>query len=755
MSELVTLTIDDRELQVPKGTGLVETAAAAGIEIPVFCYEPRLGPPVGACRMCLVEVEGLPKLQAGCTLTAQDGMVVRTAATSEQAADGQNATLEFILVNHPLDCPVCDKGGECPLQDLTFRYGPGATRMSFAKQTFDKPIPISPTIALDRERCILCYRCTRFSADVAGDEQLVAINRGAQSLIATFEDEPYRSPFSGNVIELCPVGALTSTQYRFEARPWEIQEVPTVCGLCPVGCNISATTREGKVKRIVSRNHPEIDRGWLCDKGRFTHPHLYAEDRVLEPLVRRPRTGLEPVAWDEALDEAERLLRGADGKVVTALSGSETIEQAYALGRLMRGGLGAHSAVLPESTSSALDAFRAPLSIIAEAESVVIVGDDAVSDRAPIVELWLNQAERNGAAVVTVGAIGTIRVAPGSAAAVLRALIDPSDAPATEALAGELDAASLAESLRSSERAVLIWSGAGGGGGARLAEAAHALGFAEKPGCAAFHLPATANGRGVAAAWSAAADEDEADPEPINLLVVSGDDAAADPSVRALAEHAERVVAITMFHDLVAGWADLVIPATGPLEREGTLLNLEGRLQRLRRAVAPPVPDELAWLAKLAERFAIELSPHASLLFEEVAGRAFGGVSAGEVGEQGALSGRASYTAPAEAPPQGPAPPAGSAGAELQLLRYRALFSGPQVERIEELRFQRPERVLELAVADAERLGVGTGDSLVARSNGTSVELRARVDRRLQEGIARAAEEHVRELHDVVEVVRT
>ena len=165
--ELVALTVDGREIRVPRGAGIVETAAAAGIEIPVFCYEPRLGPAVGACRMCLVEVEGMPKLQAGCTMTAQDGLVVKTAAASEKAADGQEATLEFILVNHPLDCPVCDKGGECPLQDLTFRYGPGQTRMTFPKRTFDKPIPISPTIALDRERCILCYRCTRFSENVA------------------------------------------------------------------------------------------------------------------------------------------------------------------------------------------------------------------------------------------------------------------------------------------------------------------------------------------------------------------------------------------------------------------------------------------------------------------------------------------------------------------------------------------------------------------------------------------------------------
>src|SRR5438046_732983 len=213
------MTVDEKEVHVPKGTGLVETALGAGVEIPVFCYEPRLGEPIGACRMCLVEVEGMPKLQAGCTLTAQDGMVVRTARSSAQAAEGQNSTLEFILVNHPLDCPVCDKGGECPLQDLTFRYGPGSTRMTFPKRTFEKPIPISPLIALDRERCILCYRCTRFSEAVAEDGQLIARNRGAQSVIATFEDEPYRAPFSGNVIELCPVGALTSTQSRFEARP--------------------------------------------------------------------------------------------------------------------------------------------------------------------------------------------------------------------------------------------------------------------------------------------------------------------------------------------------------------------------------------------------------------------------------------------------------------------------------------------------------------------------------------------------------
>ena len=743
MTDMVKVTIDDREVEVERGKGLVETAEAAGIEIPVFCYEPRLGPAVGACRMCLVEVEGLPKLQAGCTLSAQDGMVVRTAATSARAAEGQKGTLEFILVNHPLDCPVCDKGGECPLQDLTFRYGPGSTRMTFPKMTFDKPIPVSPLIALDRERCILCYRCTRFSSDVAEDGQLIARNRGAYTEIATFGEDPYRAPFSGNVIELCPVGALTSTQYRFQARPWEIQDVPTVCGLCPAGCNVRATTREGEVKRVQSRNHPEIDGGFICDKGRFTYPHLTADDRVLEPLVRGAH-GLEPVSWDDALDRAEELLRGAGARVVTALSGSETTEIAFALATLMRRGLGAHSAVLHESTSAALDAFRAPLSTIGTAELVVVVGDDDVVDRAPAVDLWLRRARRNGAEIVTVGARGSVPAAPGESADELQALADGRSA--------------LGKRLRASDRAVLIWSGPGGGGGARLAEVAHALGFEGKPGCAAFHLPATPNARGVAEAWAAAADQDEAESEGIALLVVSGDEAASDPGVRALAERADHVIVVSLFASLAAGWADLILPATGTLEREGTAMNLEGRVQRLRRAVIAPVPDELAWIAKLAGRFDVALSPYADVVFEELSGRIYDGLELAALGEHAPLPARAPYEAPAARAEDGRAQqaetPEGHFVGTLRLLRYRPLFSGPEVERVPELQFQRPEREVALSAADADKRGISTGDPVLLRSNGTSVELRARVDSQLREGIARIAEEHASELHLDVEVVR-
>jgi NADH-quinone oxidoreductase subunit G len=713
-TELVRVTIDERELHVPKGTGIVETALAAGIEIPVFCYEPRLGAPVGACRMCLVELEGTPKLQTGCTLTAQDGMVVKTARTSEKAAAGQNGTLEFILVNHPLDCPVCDKGGECPLQDLTFRYGPGNTRMSFEKLTFEKPIPISPTISLDRERCILCYRCTRFSESVSEDGQLVAADRGALSVITTFEDLPYSGAFTGNVTELCPVGALLPTQYRFEGRPWEIVDVPTVCGLCPVGCNVNATVREGKVKRILSRNHPEIDEGWICDKGRFAYTHLNAGDRLAQPLQRLRRRGLEEVSWEQAIDEAERLLREARGRVVTVLSGSETVEQAYALGKLLRVALDSHQAMLPEEISGALDAYRLPLSSIRDADVVVVLGDVPVVERAPVVDLWIRSARRNGAKIVD----------------------DANDPAVAEA-----------------QRVVLVWSGPGGRGGATVAKLAEKLGLAEREGCGAFHLQETPNGRGVADAWAACCDEEAEAPDSIGLLVVSGDEAAADENVRALAEQAEATIVLSMFGGLAAGWADLILPGTGYLEREGTFVNLEGRLQRLRRTVEPPCPEELEWISQLAARFGVDVAPYAAGVFAEVSERVYGGISFGEVGERAPLRGypdaqehvaREPLPEPQQKPKRG----------EIRLVAYKPLFSGAAVERVTELQFQRPQPELELSAEDARRRKIATGDLVTVGSNGSAITVSARVNRRLRAGIARIALEHADGLAGIVEVAK-
>jgi NADH-quinone oxidoreductase subunit G len=653
--------------------------------------------------MCLVEIEGMPKLQAACTLTAQDGMVVRTARTSAQAADGQNATLEFILVNHPLDCPVCDKGGECPLQDLTFRYGPGKTRMNFEKTTFEKPIPISPTISLDRERCILCYRCTRFSESVSEDGQLVAKNRGAMSVISTFEDEPYTGAFTGNVTELCPVGALLPTQYRFEARPWEIQSVPTVCGMCPVGCNTWVDLREGKAKRVRSRNHYEIDEGWLCDKGRFAFTHLRSADRIVDPIQRVRRRGFEPVSWDAAIDAAEAMLREARGRVVVALSGSETVEQAYALAKLVRVGLDSHEAMLPEEVSPALDAYRAPLSSIADAKVVGVLGDVPLEESAPILDLWVRKARRNGARI-----------------------------------------ASSEDDLKGAD--VLVWSGPGGRGGLRVAQLAEQLGVS-----AAFYVPATPNGRGIADAWSAASDDDPGGEDSIGVLIVSGDEAAGNPNVRGLAERAEHVIVSSMFHGLAAGWADLVLPGTSYLERDGTYVNLEGRLQRLRRTATPPCPDELEWIAQLAARFGVELAPYASSVFEEVSERCYGGLRFGEVGERAALRTYDAAATHTDAPAL-PEPKPAEGG--LHLVCYKPLFSGPAVERVSELQFQRPRAEVELSPADAEQHGVKTGDDVTLTGGDASVTLRARVNRKLRAGIARVPSEFAGEVRGQIELAK-
>jgi len=573
--------------------------------------------------------------------------------------------------------------------------------MKYKKKTFEKPIPISPAISLDRERCILCYRCTRFSDSVSEDGQLVARNRGALSVITTFEDEPYTGPFTGNVTELCPVGALLPTQYRFEARPWEIVNVPTVCGLCPVGCNTNATVREGKVKRILSRNHPEIDEGWICDKGRFAFTHLRSADRIVDPINRVRLRGFEPVSWDEALDEAERLLRGAEGRIVTALSGSETVEQTYALAMLLRRGLGSHQAMLPEPVLDALDAYRLPLSAIRDAQVVVVLGDVPVEERAPIVELWIKAARRNGAQVLY-----------------------------------ELDE----EAVRAAERAVLIWSGPGVGG-ARVAALAERLGLAHKEGSGAFYVPATPNGRGIADAWAAASDEEGPDADSIGLLIVSGDEAAGNPNVRALAERAESVLAITMFHGLAVGWADLVLPGTSYLERDGTYVNLEGRLQRLRRAATPPGPDELEWISRLAARFGVDVAPYAAAVFAEVSAACYGGLSFGEVGEQAPLrvyAGAPEHVEPAPVPEPKEAPVDGG----LHLVAYKPLFSGPAVERVAELQFQRPRPEVELPRAYARAMGIRTGDMVTLSHNGTSIELRARLSPHLRDGVVLVALEH-------------
>ncbi len=272
---MISFTIDGREVSAPENSMLVDAAKRGDVEIPVFCYEPKLGQPVGACRMCLVEVEGIPKLQTGCSTPVKDGMVVYTQ--TDRVKTAQQSVVEFLLINHPLDCPVCDKGGECPLQDITFGWGGGISRFIEPKRHFVKPLELSPLIAIDRERCILCYRCVRFSQEVAEDYQLVLLERGAHSYVATFDGHPYVAPFSGNIIELCPVGALTSRPYRFRARPWDIEGAGSVCTLCPAQCNVTVTVRDERALRVLARQNDEVDDGWLCDKGRFAYQSFHVD----------------------------------------------------------------------------------------------------------------------------------------------------------------------------------------------------------------------------------------------------------------------------------------------------------------------------------------------------------------------------------------------------------------------------------------------------------------------------------------------
>jgi NADH-quinone oxidoreductase subunit G len=735
----VTLEIDGRELTVPKGTPLVLAAATAGVEIPIFCYEPRLGPAIGACRMCLVEVEGMPKLQAACTMTAGDGMKVHTRSAS--AAQGQEAVLEFILLNHPLDCPVCDKGGECPLQDLTYRYGPGNTRFHLNKRTYEKPLAISPLIALDRERCILCYRCTRFSQDVAQDEQLVARERGASSVIATFEEEPYRGRFSGNVIELCPVGALTSTEYRFKARPWEITNVPTVCTLCPVGCNTWASVREGGVRRVISRNHPEVDEGWLCDKGRFAHVHLGAADRYLQGLVRGPR-GLEPVGAEQLAETIARRLRhhatlhGPESIAVIA-SGEQSNEEAFAWAELVRtagGGALVSSGFAGAGDWDALAPFAATIADLDRADVIVVAGEREPGDTAGVLELRIRQAVRRGARLLLAGSgggdldhVAAGRVAAGDVEAELRAAAHPvliaTDPAAVAAAAALARAAGLAD---------------GEGGVLAVPEGPnerglHALGYTDE---AATVLQRAENGT-------------------LQMLIALGD---ADPLScfpeperwEAALQRCESVVASSLFPTPTALWAHVILPATSALEKDGTTTNLEGRTQRLRPALPPPagVHPELDVLAAAAAHLGLELPASPSLMFRRIAGSGplFAGLTWESIGQSAPLASARPELGPsapaatdrtqaAKLPAAGtPAQPAGG----LHAVGRRPLFSGAAVARTERLAFQRSDEIV-LARADALALGIGEGDAVEVRHAGGTTTGTARLSRTLAPGAVRFA----------------
>jgi NADH-quinone oxidoreductase subunit G len=671
----ITFTVDGREVQAPENAMLVDAAKLGDVEIPVFCYEPKLGQPVGACRMCLVEIEGIPKLQTGCSTAVKDGMVVNTQSERVQAA--QRAVVEFLLVNHPLDCPVCDKGGECPLQDISFGWGGGISRFVEPKRHFVKPLELSPKIAIDRERCILCYRCVRFSQEISEDNQLVLLDRGAESFVSTFDGHPYVAPFSGNIIELCPVGALTSLPYRFRARPWDVEDAGSVCTLCPAQCNVTLTVRDERVLRVLARENPEVDDGWLCDRGRFAYPALgraapagNGVARITQPLLRDGGE-LRAVSWERALQEAAAGLRRAGARTGAIVGGEATNEEGFLLARLMREGLGSphidsrRAGMLPLELHRALGdpRLQAKVSDLEFAHAVLVLDSDPVRD-APILDLRLRKgARRHEMKRIRAGA---------------REVRE--------------EGAELAGRLREAgPEIVVLWGErlTAGPDGARNAEAllelAATLSLAEVEGGGLLEIPAVTNGRGLREAGVlpnanpglAATEYLTAPGGPGEGSGGAGSSRGAPPGTgldaggiaRALAERelsslyllqadpleelperglweraleqATAVVAHASFPtEGIRAHATVVFPAESYAEKEGTLVHPDGRIQRLRPAVAHPGSIQAGWrlLAELARRLGQELGVRTAgmasqQLFDAVP--FYGGLTLGEIGGKG------------------------------------------------------------------------------------------------------------------------
>ncbi len=459
--ELVTITVNDRQAQVPKGMLLVEAAKMVGIEIPVFCYHPKLDP-AGLCRMCLVEVEGQRKPVTACTMPVSDGMVVRTNTPLVQRL--QQGVIEFLLLNHPLDCPICDKGGECPLQDHTFRYGPTISRSLDPKVRKPKAVNLGQFIVFDQERCILCRRCTRFDREISQEDHLVVEQRAHEAYVTTADGEPFNSYFAGNTIELCPVGALTSDIYRFKARPWDLSRVPAVCVGCSAGCNVHLDFRFGELLRIISRDNPEMDNGWLCDRGRFNYRYVHSEERILRPLLKK-NGQFVPVSWDEALSEISVRLRNIrrdhGGEAIGAIGGGRlSNEEAYLFQKLARVVFGTPNVdwrVGEQYVASSAE-FPGRIADISRANAVLLV-DLLPAERIPVVDLRIRRAAERGKALLAAVGPAMPKYRPG-----LKAF------PALEEEIGQVLASDeLFELFKDKGRVVVLWSGRNAATGAALA----------------------------------------------------------------------------------------------------------------------------------------------------------------------------------------------------------------------------------------------------------------------------------------------
>jgi NADH-quinone oxidoreductase subunit G len=781
----IQLTIDGQEIQAVEGTMLVDAAKHGDIEIPYFCYEPKLGNPVGACRMCLVEVEGIPKLQTSCSTPVKDGMVVHTQ--TDRVRHAQNAVVEFLLVNHPLDCPVCDKGGECPLQDITFGWGLGRSRFVEPKRHFEKPLALSPLIAIDRERCILCYRCVRFSQEISEDYQLIFAERGAHTFVATHDGHPYVAPFSGNITELCPVGALTNQPYRFRARPWDIEQAGGICTLCPSQCNVSFTVRDEKVMRVLARDHEEVDDGWLCDKGRYAYQAIHVDQRITQPMVRDGGS-LRPVSWERALETAAGLAKHR-GRVGTLVGGSATNEEGFLLGRLAREALDSAdidsrvcgSVPLELTRALAAPALGATVPDLEYAHTVLVLGCEPLDD-APILDLRIRKGVRRRGVQLAVAtarpsaldpnARVVARYPPGGEAAFLRELAGEL---AGSGAGGAPELRELAALLREGgEDVVIVWGERLPAGAlVHLLAISETLGLAGRPGAGLLEIPAHANGRGLreagvlpdagpgysdlARTGRGSAEIAQAAAEGlVTALHLFETDPVRDHPDRGLWQNALQAAGLVVAHASVlteglAEHANVIFPAESHAEKEGTVTHPDGRVQRLRTAIHHPGDVRSSWsvVADIAKRCGTDLGVLTSsmvwrqlsqavpfldgLTLDEIAGR---GVRWPEREQAG--------TMPAGSPPEPSNAPDSTAPTSpdgaLRVGTYRSIWASPQVEISPALKFTVAEQMVELSPADAARLGVVPGAPVTVSQNGTRLRGRAHVRTGVPEGTVFVAE---------------
>jgi NADH-quinone oxidoreductase subunit G len=576
----VKLTIDGVAVEVPKGTLLVEAAKTVKQEIPVYCYHPKLGP-AGLCRVCLVEIEGQPKLQIACNTAVAEGMVVHTR--NEKVDAGRGVILELLLVNHPLDCPICDKGGECDLQDYAMAYGRGSSDVADPKQSKPKGVDLGPTIVLDEERCVVCQRCVRFDDIIADERQLIVKDRGHNDIIATATDEPYRHHFTGNVTEICPVGALTSKTYRFKSRPWDLNRTQTTCTQCAVGCQQFSDVRLGTVLRTMSVEHDDrYSDSWLCDRGRYNIGFYTSPERITQPLYRKGGTFVQ-IGWDDAFLIWARELRTA-GASAGAIGGGRLLnEEAYLLQHVFRA-IGVRNLDWRGGRQRQASPGKGggDYAALERANAIVVAGISSAAELAPVMWLRAIKAKRHGARVYHVNAD---------------------------------DAAKTIAALPADARVAIVWDGVDLDLGKALVDASSGRNVAtyiasEQPnarGAEAMGMLPIDGGMDGAMMFDAARNGKLG---VLSLFGVNPVRNAADPQAIGAALNATNFVVVSeLFMTQTAKLAQLVLPAKGAFEKSGTTINITGDLLPVNASLEAPVGplSDLEMLIGLAQQFDLAL----------------------------------------------------------------------------------------------------------------------------------------------------